>query len=307
MRAGIVGLGNIGLELYSRLRSLGWDVPFILRSGGTYSSPQKRIGPIEDHLNHEIDVAFIAIPTKDDGRIAYDYITSFLDRGVRVITCEKGALSNYFPELEPRIHMIGHRATVGGGSLILDLVKEAKGITEIHAVVNGTMNYILSEVANGVAPDAAVKAAQDNGYAEPGASGILEVMNTESVLDVAMKSSILFNLADLTPERIKAKDIHAQAITEDDLQRIIAEDRRYIVSISKAAQIPGIGGFNYEIDGWFISGGFRRHNPYYLRLDPSGVTNSIVIVGDTIYERSGPGAGPEPTVSAMMKDVPPKH
>lgn len=317
MKVGIIGAGHIGTELYKRVQSRGWDVSFVLKRSGVYKDLSEKVGEIAEYRRYckDADVVFLAIPTLDDGRTAFNYIASLLEMGVPVVTCEKGALSNYFPELESRLGMIGFSATVGGGTRLLSYARERSGaqIEEVHAVVNGTLNYIFDEVSSGRSLGEVVEETRVLGYAEPGARYPIDVINIESVLDVPKKATILFNMLNLAPSRIRAKDIAPHKISEDELRMLVREsrNRRYIVSITKADIGDNvIGGFRYEADGWIISAGFKYtgESPIYSRLAPSGVNNSILFYEgsdglDGAYMLTGQGAGAGPTTSSMIIDA----
>ena len=87
---GIIGNGNIGSELSKAIVSQGGNVKFVLDSKRRYSD--------YGGLVSGLDGIFLAIPTVDDGRTAFEYIRSTIDLGVPIVTCEKGALSNYFSD-----------------------------------------------------------------------------------------------------------------------------------------------------------------------------------------------------------------
>jgi homoserine dehydrogenase len=235
---------------------------------------------------------------------------------VPVITCEKGALSNYYAELEGavRSHRIGYSASVGGGSGLLGYLQErmGPGVREVHAIVNGTLNYILEGLSRGRNLDEVVEETKILGYAEPRAKHPLEVFNKEGAGDVPMKASIQVNLSNLTKDKMRAKDVKVQMIGPDQLERLVKEaaSRRYVVSITRDAndEEDVIWGFRHRIENWHISGGFRRieDNPLLRELVPSGVNNAILVsegFGRHDPPLWGPGAGAGPTAGAMMIDA----
>jgi len=164
----------------------------------------------------------------------------------------------------------------------------------MHAIVNETLNYVFDEIAKGTSFDQAIEQAKKLGYAEPGANNPIEILNQEATGDVPMKAVILCNIAGFSP--IRAKDIETQEINEQQLQQIIKENRRYIVSITKEKQ-EHIGGFTHQIEDYILSAGFRIP-PKQLIL--SGVDNALLINDKFV---TGPGAGPDPTTEAMLKDA----
>ena len=321
-KIGIIGIGNIGSELWHKIQAKGWGVECVVDIDGIYCDAHKseklgEPGSFENFLK-TLDLVFLAIPTFDEGETAFGYMRASLGRGVPVVTCEKGALSNYFSGLEEAVRdgKIGYSATVGGGSRILRYLEERVGpqVEEIHAVVNGTLNYIFDQVSKGRSLGEAVKETQKLGYAEPGTTHPIEVINKESAGDVPMKTSILFNICNLTEQRMRARDITIHQIEASELRRLAKEamNRRYIVSITREAndEEDTIWGFKHEIDGWHISAGFKHidENPLFRELIPSGVNNAVLISEgefgrDGSYRLSGPGAGPGPTTNSMIIDA----
>ena len=291
MNIAIIGLGLIGSTLKRKAETRNWDIKFILKSDGVYKD-DKKIDELQNYQNYcdNLDLVFLAIPTQDDGTIAYNYIKTFIEKNIPIVTCEKGALSNYFTELKPSLSKIGYSATVGGGTRLLKHVKKQ----EMHAIVNGTLNYVFDEIAKGISFEQAIEQAKKLGYAEPGANNPIEILNKEATEDVPMKAVILCNIAGFSP--IRAKDIETQEINEQQLQQIIKENRRYIVSITKEKQ-EHIGGFTHQIEDYILSAGFRIP-PKQLIL--SGVDNALLINDKFV---TGPGAGPDPTTEAMLKDA----
>jgi aspartokinase/homoserine dehydrogenase 1 len=305
----IIGKGRIGTELYRKIISKNWNVKFILDIDGFYKNLSEKMNPPKD-CYEELDIAFLAIPTLDDGFTAFNHIQSFLKRGIPIVTCEKGAFSNYFSELMDWKNNIGYSATVGGGTRMLRYMEEKinQKTKKIYAIINGTLNYIFNEVSEGKGIKEVAEETKKLGYAEPGARSALEIINKEMV-DVAMKSSILFNMCKFTPIPIRAKDIQIRKISEFEFEELIkeAKNRRCIVSITKEDNEEDvIGGFKHRVDGWIISIGFKRidKNPIFSELITKGVDNALIICnGKYNYRLSGPGAGAEPTTESMIKDA----
>jgi len=317
---GVIGRGNIGVEI-SKRASKRWNISCIIDYDGVYNSKNKKIDCIENYEKHikELDLVFLAIPTYDNGEKAFEYISASLKNNVPIVTCEKGALSNYFPELENAVKKkkIGYSATVGGGTRLLRFLGERASITneihEIHAVLNGTLNYIFDNVSRGRGFSEAIEEAKKAGYAEPGAQNYLEIINKEAIKDVPMKSSILFNFCNLVEEKIRAKNIAVREIEQSQLEKLIEEaaTRRYLVSITREEvnEKGVVWGFKHKIGEWCISAGFRQmNNPLFRKLILNGVDNAVLIsegkegrYGD--YILCGPGAGSKTTANSMIRDA----
>lgn len=319
---GIIGRGAIGSEVYHKSDSRGWNVNWVSDSEGIYSdlSGKRKLANLEDYVSclDGLDVLFLAIPTLDTGETAFQYITSSLAAGVPVVTCEKGALSNYFSELGEAVknQRVGYSATVGGGSRLLRYLQERTGpqVQEVHAVINGTLNYIFDGLSGGRSLGDVVEETKKLGYAEPCAKHPLEVINKEATGDVPMKTSILFNVCNLSQEKMRARDVRVFPIELIDLKRLVKEaaNRRYIVSITRDEnnEEDVIWGFKHQIGGWHISAGFKHmeDNPLFRELIPSGVNNAVLVSEgefgkDGNYVLVGPGAGAGPTTNSMVIDA----
>jgi homoserine dehydrogenase len=309
----IIGAGNIGSELHKRIKQLKWEVLFVVKQDGIYKNFSEKIDEINNIEKYikNINLAFIAIPTLDDGLTAYKYLKMFLENNIPTITCEKGALGNYFFELEKYLPLIGYSATVGGGTRILEYIKEriTQNTKRINLVLNGTLNYIFYQLSQGKKLEEVISEVQRLGYSEPGAKNAIDIINKEASGDIPFKVSILFNIAKLSPDIIKAKDLSVNKILEEELRFMVdkAEDFRYFVSMTKEKPISekSIGRFAFESNGWYCLGGFRKVKDDFIG-SLKGVANGVEIEEngfDGVYCLSGPGAGAGPTVSSMIKDA----
>ena len=320
-QAGIIGFGNIGKKLYEKLLENGWKIVFIVTSEhvfiGNIDVPKDKS---ENWLNycHDVDVVFLAIPTFDDGRTAFNYITAVIEKGIPVVTCEKGALSNYFAGIKPILNRIGYSATVGGGSGMIHFLQRRffSGIREVHAIVNSTMNYIWDDLRMGNPLGHIVEEVKRLGYAEPGEKDPIKIILGEAGPDVTKKTSILFNLCFRPKTILHAKDIKV-VLTDEMVRQAITEamSRRFVVSFERDGNFKekdnDIVAFTHHIEGWVISGGFKRiDNPLIARLCNSAtwVNNAVLTVegedgSGGIYLCVGPGAGASPVATAMIRDA----
>ncbi|OGZ99101.1 MAG: hypothetical protein A3C07_04225 [Candidatus Sungbacteria bacterium RIFCSPHIGHO2_02_FULL_47_11] len=299
----VIGRGKIGSSLIKELRKNNWRVKFSLDNNWVYRG-NKKIGDAKNYRKYikNVDCAFLAIPTFDNGKAAFDFIKCFAQKNIPIVTCEKGSLANYYFSLRPFANKIGYNATVGGGTRLLEYLhaRNAKDFTEIVAVVNGTLNFIFDEIACGQSIGKAVSKAIQRGYTEPGATKPLDVVNSE-LRDVFLKSVILFNVSCLSSKTLCAKNIQLPKVSVADLKSILQDKKmRCVVSISRKPQ-RAIGGFCVKSGKWFLSAGFKSIDGYWL---PHGVNNALLIrekMND--YLLQGPGAGVEPTVLSMIQDA----
>lgn len=303
MKTIIIGRGKIGNGLARELQKNHWQVKFSLDNNYVYRS-NKKIDYAKNYKKYikNIDYVFLAIPTFDDGKTAFDFIKFFVQKNIPVITCEKGSLANYYLLLRPFIDKIGYNATVGGGTRLLEYLqaRNIKNFTEISAIVNGTLNFIFDGIAHGQQIEKIANKAIQLGYVEPGATKLLDIINSE-LKDVLLKSIILFNILQLSPKILCAKNIQLQKIFATDLKKILKDKKmRCIVSISKKPQ-KVIGGFCVKNEKWFLSVGFKSIDEYWL---PRGVNNALLIrEKNNDYLLQGPGAGIKPTVLSMIQDA----
>ncbi len=311
----VVGAGSIGKHLIGRLGQIGIPISFIRTSRKTESQNTK---PFNELLKDKHPQAiFLSIPTTDHGEIAYTYIMTAVEMGIPVITCEKGALAYYADVLRPYSHLIGYSATVGGGTHMLRYVQNRfihlSGPVEIQAVINGTLNYIFDEMSRGRSLDEACKEACKLGYAEPGATDPLSLINGE-LFDIVLKTCVVLNIGLGIKNHISPHDILHYPLSEDDLETLARDgaEYRFVVSISNGTKLPMHSYHKHiftikECDRvWNVVAGFKRVSTSDTWL-PSGVSNAIHITEGKLgaggkYTLTGPGAGAEPTTSAMLAD-----
>lgn len=330
-----VGYGNVGRAVPERCAALGLaSAEYIIRSDGIYkikNDNQELVSKETEFWNDgkiikDVRIAFLSIPSYEDGRKALQIIKGMLSNGIPVVTSEKGALANFYEELAPQIKDIGISATVGGGTGMMSYLYERVNsrTNQIHVVLNGTLNFIMHGISEGGTAGQVIEQAVTLGFAEPGAKSHLDVLNGEIIGDVPKKASILWNTVlrpKLAPDRfLQASSLLSEKnmkIGQDELNRLISEagSRRYIVSIFKnSAEMREddiIAGFRKQLPaGWVIIGGFRKidGNPLFKPLRLPGPGNGTVIAAgpnesDGVYHTSGPGAGPGPTAAAMAQDA----
>ena len=324
MKAAIIGSGSIASELKRRLENQGDRVvSFVSRKGDRTDGSLKKWddGPLHENICKAVfaadpDIVFLTISTTDCGKAAKDYIKSFVT-DFPVVTCEKGALAYYADELLPFFGKIGYSASVGGGTHIINYVQArrlSKRKVEIHAVLNGTLNFIFDEVARGGGGLAEVcREAVRLGFAEPGTEDPISLINGE-LKDVHMKTCVFFNSLFGENGTISPHMFDGIRIAEEDVHALFGEEYRFCVSFCRLSNPPekerffGHRSFGIKKGDWHIKGGFVSVGPLEEQWLPSGVGNAVHIIegefgSGGIYTLSGPGAGAEPTVTAMLNDA----
>ena len=167
----------------------------------------------------------------------------------------------------------------------------ANSVIAIHGIINGTTNYILTKMAyEGVEFDAALKEAQELGYAEP------DPANDVEGIDAAYKLAILSSLA--FRARVKDTDVHREGIT-----RLRARDFLYASELGYAIKLMAMA--RRENDGLQV-----RVHPVFVPANVliakvDGVLNAVEIetdlAGRVLFH--GRGAGSLPTASALVADI----
>ena len=187
-----------------------------------YADTQNSMSGIDMLKNIEADVLVETTASNyKDAEPGMTHITTAMKRGMHVISVNKGPLALAFPSLlELATYnqvVLKFSGTVGGGTPILDYAKSSlKGerITSFAGILNGTTNYILTNMATGTSYDGALKDAQDRGYVEADESLDLDG------LDAAAKLVILANWVmgmKVTLPDIKCTGI--RKVTVDDIKK----------------------------------------------------------------------------------------
>lgn len=235
----VIGSGTIGSELRTQLINAGHEVTAVATSKRiTFYRNNERIdslptGSTADtvlklKVNGHIDAVMIAMPNGNKGLDEYGYMYAFADKVI--VTCAKAAHA-YQYELVRKLGIdIGRRATVGGGTDMLETLRRRQLQRErltVYAVLNGTLNYIFSQVQQGASFISALRAAQKLGYAEPGNGDPVNILNGE-LMDICMKASIVYNIAlaqngsVLTPEMFKIAPLQS-----NDIGALTSRNSRY--------------------------------------------------------------------------------
>ena len=202
-----------------------------------------------DLVTHDADEVFtsdikIAVETIGGARVAYEYTKRALSAGISVVTSNKELVSTHGPELIEIAYQNNccyyFEAAVGGGiPIIRPLYKclAANKITKIAGIVNGTTNYILSQMKNeGIDFDTALKQAQANGFAEANPSADIEGIDAQRKISIL--STIANDGAYIAPESISAEGI--SAVTTADMEFAASIDLLYnVCGVFNAIMVDG--------------------------------------------------------------------
>ncbi len=230
--------------------------------------------------------------------VAKDLVLDAIGHGKHVVTANKALLATHgneiFAAAQKKDVMVAFEAAVAGGIPIIKALREglsANRIEWIAGIINGTSNFILSEMRDKGLPFATVlKEAQKKGYAEADPTFDIEG------IDAAHKLTILSALAFGTPMQL------SKAYTEG-ISKLTREDIRYAEELGYRIKLLGITrrarkGIELRVHPTLVPA--RR-----LIANVEGVMNAVLVKGDavgpTLYY--GAGAGSQPTASAVVADL----
>jgi homoserine dehydrogenase len=229
---------------------------------------------------------------------AREYILDSLSKGRWVVTGNKELMAKYGPELLAKATAGGadilFEASVGGGIPIVSPLKRdlsANEIISLRAIINGTTNYILTQMSREGTPFAeALRQAQALGYAEADPTSDIEGH------DAAYKLAILASLA--FHGHVQLKDIYREGITN-----LTPRDFRYAAELGYAIKLLAIGRRDEGGIGVRVHPALVPHEELLANVD--GVLNAVQVEGDLVGRVlfQGAGAGSQPTTSAVMADV----
>jgi homoserine dehydrogenase len=229
---------------------------------------------------------------------ARDYVTRAMRAGKHVVTANKQLLSQHGEELWAlaREHGVQLRfeAAVAGVVPVIRVLQEslaAAHIERIHGIVNGTTNFILSEMARtGASYGEVLAEAQRLGYAEADPS---DDVNGK---DAAAKMAILARLAFDTP-------VHLDQVVCEGIEQIAPDDLEYARDLGLGLKLIGTaerveGGLSVRVHPAFLY-------PGHPLASVNGPFNAVTVESEAITEitMSGPGAGGPQTASAVLGDV----
>jgi homoserine dehydrogenase len=229
---------------------------------------------------------------------ARDYVLRAMRAGKHVVSANKQLLSQHGEELwaVAREHDVQLRfeGAVAGVVPVIRVLQEslaAAHVERIHGIVNGTTNYILSEMARaGISYEQALLQAQELGYAEA------DPTDDVTGRDAAAKMAILARLAFSTP-------VHLDQVVYEGIERITADDMAYADELGLGLKLIGTA---ERVDGGIS---VRVHPAFLYGEHPlatvNGPFNAVTVESDAITEitMSGPGAGGPQTASAVLGDV----
>jgi homoserine dehydrogenase len=311
LRVGLLGLGTVGRGTFDVLhrnqdvirRRAGRGIEIAQIGVRNVARARAAIGnavPMTDQLrevvrNPDIDIVVELIGGIEPAR---ELVLEAIANDKHVVTANKALLALHGNEIFDAARrmgvMVAFEAAVGGGIPIIKALREGltgNRIEWIAGIINGTSNFILSRMRDTGAPfAAALGQAQELGYAE--ADPRFDINGT----DAAHKITILAAIAFGVPIRFDAAHI-------EGIENLAAEDIRYAEQLGYRIKLLGItrltaAGIELRVHPTLIPTG-------RLLANVEGAMNAVLVKGDavgtTLYY--GPGAGAEPTASAVVADL----
>ncbi len=301
LKIGICGWGNVATGLFEQLnQSVDNQLYEIVCIGARRDNPKCDPGDIKIHRNifdvidEDIDVVVELIGGIDTAR---ELISKALNAGKHVITANKAVMFEHGNELinlaNQRNSYLLFEAAVAAGTPIIKMLSNDLGanqVSKISGMLNGTTNYILSNMESGVSFEDALEEAKERGYAEPDPS--LDINGTDAAHKIGILASLALN------SNLPADKFHIEGI-----ENISAKDFKYAdefdltikhLAVTKKAEA--------EIE--------LRSHPVLIDKNSSlgglsGVRNGIQINTDLLGEFliAGSGAGRESTASGLISDL----
>jgi homoserine dehydrogenase len=309
IKVGLLGFGTVGSGTFTVLRRnqeeikrrAGRGIEITRIAVRTPSKVQGATGvDVTTDFNAVVDDPSIDIVAEMIGGtgVARELVLRAIANGKHVVTANKALLavhgSEIFEAASKKGVMVAFEAAVAGGIPIIKALREgltANRIQYIAGIINGTTNYILSEMRDrGLDFATALKAAQELGYAE--ADPTFDIEGVDAAHKVTIMSAIAFGVP------VQFERAYVEGISKLD-----AIDIRYAEDLGYRIKLLGIAR--------------RTEKGIELRTHPTlipekrllanveGAMNAVVVHGDavgtTLYY--GKGAGAEPTASAVVADL----
>jgi homoserine dehydrogenase len=228
---------------------------------------------------------------------AREYLLRALRAGRHVVTANKQLLSHHGEELFEAAREGGAQlrfeAAIAGVVPVVRVLSESLAgahIERVHGIVNGTTNFILTEMAAGASYEQALAEAQRKGYAEADPS------EDVSGKDAAAKMAILARIAFGTP-------VHIDQVPYEGIERLQTDDLQYARELGLGLKLIGTaerrdGGLSVRVHPAFLYEG-------HPLASVTGSYNAVTVESEAITEitMSGPGAGGRQTASAVLGDL----
>ena len=302
LKIGICGWGNVATGLYEQLICGNelyseWELVCI---GARRDNPRCNPG------NTKIVRDIFAVPDEDIDVLveliggvetARELILKALNAGKHVVTANKAVIYEHGEELiqvaiKNNVKILFESAVCAGTPVVKMLSNDlgANKISKVAGMLNGTTNFILSNMEEGANYENVLQEAQEKGYAEPDPS--LDVNGTDAAHKIGILASLAFNSG------LPASTFHIEGIED-----ITSQDFKYAHEFNLTVKHLAVAQLqNHGIE--------LRSHPVMLSKESSlaglkGVRNGIQINTDLLgeFQVAGSGAGRESTASGLISDL----
>ena len=302
LKIGICGWGNVATGLYEQLVNgdeiyADWEICCI---GARRDNPKcnpgstKILRDIFEVVEEDIDVLVELIGGVETAK---DLITRALCSGKHVVTANKAVIFEHGEELinlakKNDVELLFESAVCAGTPAIKMLSNDltANKISKVTGMLNGTTNFILSNMEEGASYESVLQEAQEKGYAEPDPS--LDVNGTDAAHKIGILAALAFNSG------LPAKGFYVEGI-----ENIQSQDFTYANDFHLTVKHLAVAKLNDE-------GIELRSHPVMLSKNSSlaglkGVRNGIQFDTNLLgeFHVAGSGAGRESTASGLISDI----
>ena len=309
----LVGLGQVGIFLYNELNSKKREIEIktgkkinIVAISAKNKNKKRRFNidkkifysnPLKIFKEKQIDILFECIGLSDG--ISKKIVEYALKNKVNVITPNKALIAKHGDYLAKLAEMnkvnLEFEASVAGGIPILRTIKEGLAtnkIKKVYGILNGTTDYILSEMENSNESfEKVLKKAQILGYAEPG-NPKLDLNGFDAFAKIRILSALSFNI----------KISKSKCIMEG-IENIKLEDIKIANQLGLRIKLLGISEIINNQLFETVHPCLVSKNSYIGNVN--GVMNAVITEGRPVGQSilQGEGAGPGPTSSSLLSDL----
>ena len=309
LRIGVCGVGTVGLATIDILRQQSAMVS--ARAGQELRVTH--VGARRDHAEHDYGDARVSRDVMDIARdpevdvlveliggtgVAYDLIKLAIEQGKHIVTANKALIAEHGNELfalaEAAGVQLGFEASVAGGIPIIKALREsmaANEVKQVAGIINGTGNFILTEMSSkGRAFDDVLAEAQALGYAE--ADPTFDIDGTDAAHKLVILASLAFGIP-----------LNIDGPVKQGINTVTPTDLNYASELGYRVKHLGIArqsetGVELRVHPTLI--------PEQKQLaNVDGVLNAVMISGSAVGEvvLVGPGAGGPATASSVCADI----
>ena len=294
LRIGLLGHGTVGAAFAALLDERAAEIERVNGRAPVITGVLTRSRSAFEEILDDADLIVELIGGTEPAR---EYLLAAMRAGRDVVSANKQLLSQHGEELfavaREQDVRLRFEAAVAGAVPVVRVLEESLAVTpieRIHGIVNGTTNFILSEMASGSTYAQALAEAQRLGYAEADPS------DDVSGRDAAAKMAILARLAFGAPVRL-------EDVPYEGIEHLESDDMEYARELGLGLKLIGTaerrdGGLSVRVHPAFLYAGHPLSSV-------SGPFNAVTVESEAIVEitLSGPGAGGRQTASAVLGDV----